>query len=156
MCETKYNCKRDLASKELEAVQQGIHTYGKVQFTIKGWAITIFSAFLAVSVKDGSYILLFPCVFALVLFWFLDSIYKRIQLAYISRAKTLEEFLNSEEVTSTHIRIPNTEKCVEKEIKSMPLTRTLLEPRIMLLYQAMLITIAAAAIIIYYASESGL
>jgi len=90
---TKEDGKRALAAKELEAAQGGIHTYGKIQFTIKGRAITVFTAFLGMSADKGNWQLLIPRVFVLLLFWTMDSIYKGIQLAYVSRARDLETYL---------------------------------------------------------------
>jgi hypothetical protein len=141
MTEINEDAKRALAIRELEAAQEGIHTYGKIQFTIKGWAITVFAAFLGVSANNGNWQLLIPCVFALLLFWALDSIYKVIQLAYISRARVLETYLQGGQTTDK-LLIPDTENSIDKQIEKTCFCKTLVKPRVMLLYLMMLIIIA--------------
>ena len=142
--------KRDLATKELEAAHEGIHTYGKVQFTIKGWAITVFAAFFGAAADKDMWQLLIPCFFALLLFWRLDSIYKGIQKAYISRAEDLETYLRGEQ-TMSELLIPNMEKTVDAKIKSASFWESLFDERVKQLYLAMLfITVVTAVVLAWF------
>src|SRR5215217_5483838 len=67
--------KLDLLKQEFDSVQGGIARCGDVQFKIKGWAITIFSAFVLIAVQHGKPVLLVACAGTVVLFWLLDSFY---------------------------------------------------------------------------------
>jgi hypothetical protein len=91
----EFQFKVDMLKHEMDAVQEGIRTYGQVQFTIKGWAVTVFTGALAFALDKNEYRLFFLCVIAVLLFWVLDSIFKSIQEVYIIRATKIEEKLRN-------------------------------------------------------------
>src|SRR5215217_2271234 len=86
--------KLDLLKQEFDSVQGGIARCGDVQFKIKGWAITIFSAFVLIAVQHEKLVLLVACAGTVVLFWLLDSFYKSLQYLYIDRAVEMECLVN--------------------------------------------------------------
>ena len=46
-----FQFKLDLLKLEMDAVQNGVQTYDQDQFTIKRWAITVFSGFVFFAAK---------------------------------------------------------------------------------------------------------
>ena len=89
----EFQFKLGLLKQEMDTVQNGIRTYGQVQFTIKGWAITIFSGFIFFATKETKPIFLSLSAVAVILFWILDATFKSLQQVYIERATKIEEFL---------------------------------------------------------------
>ena len=69
-------------------------------FRIKGWAITIFSTFIlfALGENGASLHIVFGAI-TVLLFWFLDSSYRRIQLGHVDRYNIIEDFLRSDDFT---------------------------------------------------------
>lgn len=61
--------------KYLEFLQDIITRMNKNSFQIKGMAITIVSAFLAIYVSTKNTIFIIIAIFPLILFWFLDAYY---------------------------------------------------------------------------------
>lgn len=61
--------------KHLEFIQNVITRMNSNSFQIKGWAVTIISALLAVYSANNNPKLILICVFPTVVFWFLDSYY---------------------------------------------------------------------------------
>lgn len=89
--------KFELLKQEIDIVQQGIRTYDNISFIIKGWAITIFSSLLYLSFnKENSSFIIYSAL-AVILFWFLDSIYKSIQKVYITRHIAIEKYLRTKD-----------------------------------------------------------
>lgn len=91
----EFDYKFELLKQEIENLQGGIRAYDGILFTTKGWAITVFSAFVVFALdkqKPG----VFPfCAAAIVLFWLADSIFKSFQRVYIRRYNDIEVFLKS-------------------------------------------------------------
>ena len=67
--------------KHLEFIQSAITRMGANSFQMKGWAVTIFSAFLALfaASEEKQIAYLFVAVFPLLLFWFLDAYYLQLE-----------------------------------------------------------------------------
>jgi len=93
----EFDHKFDLLKQEIDNLQNGIRNYDTILFTVKGWAITIFSAFVFFAVGKGRSVFLAFCALAIILFWLLDSIYRSIQRVYIRRYNDIERFLRSPE-----------------------------------------------------------
>ena len=87
----------DLLKQEMGTLQEGIKTYDSLIFTIRGWAITVFSAFVFFAADKQKPIFLGLSAIAVILFWLVDSIYKSIQHVYIHRYNHIEKFLQSPE-----------------------------------------------------------
>jgi hypothetical protein len=63
--------------KHLEFIQNAITRMGVNSFQMKGWAVTVFSALLALFAASGGEIViyLFVAIIPTALFWFLDTYY---------------------------------------------------------------------------------
>lgn len=67
--------------KHLEFIQSNISRMNQCSFQMKGWAVTVLSAFLAIFAssatgdKTGNTMYLFLAIVPTALFWILDSIY---------------------------------------------------------------------------------
>ena len=61
--------------KHLEFIQAIINRMNSNSFTIKGWAITIVSALLALYANSSNAIYVFTAIIPTILFWLLDSYY---------------------------------------------------------------------------------
>ncbi len=84
----------DVLKKEMDLVQAGITYYGDVQFKIKAWAVAAFSAFIALAVERGVWMLL-PATVVMLLFLILDAFYKSLQAVYITRAAALAQHIRA-------------------------------------------------------------
>ena len=92
-----FDYKFELLKHEMDALQSGIRSYDSNLFTIKGWAITIFSAFVIFSLQANQPLYLAFCVVPITLFWLVDAIFKTIQRIYTRRYSKIEQFLQSNE-----------------------------------------------------------
>lgn len=61
--------------KHLELIQAVITRMNSNSFQLKGWAITIVSALLAIYASSSNVNFIFLAIFPTILFWFLDSYY---------------------------------------------------------------------------------
>lgn len=91
----EFEYKFELLKQEMETLQEGIRTYDTNLFTVKGWAITIFSAFVIFAAQARQPMYLAFCAIAVVLFWLVDAIFKSIQRIYTHRYNRIEQFLQS-------------------------------------------------------------
>jgi hypothetical protein len=150
----EFNFKFELLKREMDAVQSGIRTYGQVQFTIKGWAITLFSGFIFFAAKEKQPVFLGLCAMAVILFWTLDAIFKSIQRVYIDRAVEIETWLHNVKFASDMdplkgLSIPNIDTMFEQLSVSAKLKNFLragLTTQLSLLYFVMLIVVAVVAV----------
>ena len=92
-----FECQFDLLKQEMGTLQEGMKTYDGIIFTIRGWAITVFSAFVFFAADKQKPIFLGLSAIAVILFWLIDAIYKSIQNVYIHRYNDIEKFLQSQE-----------------------------------------------------------
>ncbi|RMG19489.1 MAG: HIT domain-containing protein [Methanobacteriota archaeon] len=90
-----FQSKLVLLKQEIDNLQTGIYSYDKILFTIKGWAITIFSGFITLTVQQNKPQMLLLAAISVVLFWILDALFKSIQRVYIARYNQIEEYLIS-------------------------------------------------------------
>lgn len=92
-----FDYKFQILKQELETVQTGIDIYNRTLFTIKGWAITLFTGFMifiAQYKKTGDFVILAMGV-VIVLFWIQDAMFKSLQKVYIERSGEIETYLKS-------------------------------------------------------------
>jgi hypothetical protein len=90
-----FSYKLELLKQEMEMLQSSIRGYDSVLFTIKGWAITVFSGiilFIVDKQKPLLYLFCIACVFA---FWLVDAFYKTTQNFLIYRYRKIEELMQS-------------------------------------------------------------
>jgi hypothetical protein len=93
----EFQYRYDLMKQEIDTLQNGIRTYDGMLFTIKGWAITIFSAFIFFAADKQQPAFLPFCAISVILFWLLDATYRTIQTVYINRYNEIERFLQGSE-----------------------------------------------------------
>ncbi|MEE9378381.1 MAG: hypothetical protein V3V33_10135 [Candidatus Lokiarchaeia archaeon] len=91
----------NLILKEIEIIQNKIDKYDKHSLIIKGWAITLWSAswifIIEQRISNPAYNLegiVLIIIFAILSFWFFDSLYKYYQRAFVVRTKQIEDYLN--------------------------------------------------------------
>lgn len=68
--------------KHLEFLQNVITRMNRNSFQLKGWAITIVSAILALAASTKNYDILYAGLLAPVVFWFLDAYYLHQERKY--------------------------------------------------------------------------
>jgi hypothetical protein len=95
--EDLFSCRLSLLQKEMEMIQNGIRGYDSIVFTIKGWAITIFSAIILFAVDKQKPFLYLFCIASVLSFWWIDAFYKSTQNILISRYATIEAFLQGDD-----------------------------------------------------------
>lgn len=93
---TAFEYRLDLLKQEMETLQNGIRSYDTILFTIKGWAITIFSATTFFAIDKQRSLLYIFCAVSVVLFWLLDAVYESIQRILPQRYRRIEKFMQSE------------------------------------------------------------
>jgi hypothetical protein len=84
----------DKKIKHLEMLQGVISRMAGNSFLIKGWSITIVSAFVALTVSNGNKILIAAALFPTIMFWFLDAYFLRQERLFrklYDYARTLDE-----------------------------------------------------------------
>ncbi len=72
----------DTKLKHLEIINNVINRLGHQSFLIKGWALTLVSALLAVSLKESSAEFLYITFLPVLMFWVLDSIFLRTERSF--------------------------------------------------------------------------
>lgn len=103
-----FDYKYELLLKEIDILQGGIRGYDSILFTIKGWSITIFSAFIFFVAKEDEALYLILAAIAVILFWALDAINKGFQRAFIIRHNRIEHYLRTdftEDIVSRKMRL---------------------------------------------------
>ncbi len=93
--------------KHLEFIQNVINRMNSNSFTIKGWCITIVSAFLALCASSNNVDFLLAGLPTILLFWYLDSFYltqeRRYRELYSDKVKDqgIEDFdMNASKYTN--------------------------------------------------------
>jgi hypothetical protein len=89
----EFNFKLDLVKMEMDTVRDGANNYGQVQFTVKGWAITLFSALSAFAFERNEPRIFWVSAGVTILFFIVDLIFKGIQKVYLDRALEIEKAL---------------------------------------------------------------
>ena len=78
--------------KHLEMIESVIERMAKNSFQLKGWAMTLVTAVIALSAKDSDYRFIVFAIIPVVGFWVLDSFYlqqeRRYKLLYKNVAET--------------------------------------------------------------------
>jgi hypothetical protein len=95
----EFDYKFELLKQEIGNLQSGVRAYDGILFTVKGWAITIFSAFIVFAIDKDNSVLFAFCAAAIVLFWMADAVFKGFQRVYIRRYNEIEKFLKGPEFT---------------------------------------------------------
>ena len=88
---------KDLLMKEAEMVQEKIKDYDILSFKIKGWCITLWSAFIVLGFQfhiQGIIIIIYSTSISLI-FWLLDTFFKIYQRVWAVRMQDIQDFINS-------------------------------------------------------------
>lgn len=153
----KFQYKFELLKQELETLHDYRRTYDGILFIIKGWAITVFSAFVLFTIDKQKPVILIFCAMAVILFWLLDSIYNNIQSVFILRYNQIEKFLKSpkfdeaiENRSFEDFQVPNIEAGFDSLLKNKytVVLTTGIKFHNALLYVAMLILIVGLMIVL--------
>ncbi len=90
-----FEFQKDLLMKEIEYIHSKIGAYDDISFKIKGWAVTIWSAIVALGIKEMSPLIVFASLPTLMAFWILDAYFKQYQWRSMTRMGVIEMFLDS-------------------------------------------------------------
>jgi len=155
--EDDFHYKFELLKQEIDNLQNSIRNSTGNVFTIRSWAISAFSAFIFFAADKQKPIFLVFGAISILLFWFLDSIYRSIHRVFLHRYNQIEKFLRSPEFTQS---------VVNRSFKDFPIPGTSLSFKMSLreqfksifkeaylihnstLYIAMLALIGALAIVL--------
>ena len=140
----------DILMKELAILQGRIDHYDESLFKIKSWAITIFSAFIIVSIKEGNPVFLAFCAIALLMFWSMEALFKKFQHILIKRCLDIEEYFESGD-ENEHFSTPRLASIYHENNsniwkKVQETTRFFFFENVMLLYLSMFLILGAIAI----------
>lgn len=97
MDKDEFDYRYELLLKEIELLQKRIGDFDTLQFNIKSWSITLFSGFVFLALKEKTKIFVGFGGITVILFWILDSIYRKFQRDHVLRYDIIEEFLRSPE-----------------------------------------------------------
>lgn len=87
---------RDLVRQEYFHLQKTVEDFDPRGLTIKGWSVTVSLAGFAAALTQKQPALLLVASLSAVLFWIIETIWKRFQLAYYYRLRAIESFLSGE------------------------------------------------------------
>lgn len=85
----------ELLKQEMDMLQNSIRGYDSILFTIKGWAITIFSGIILFAIDKQKPLLYLFCIASVLAFWLVDAFYKSAQNFLINRYRKIETLLQS-------------------------------------------------------------
>lgn len=86
--------------KEWDYCQAHISRFDTIIFGIRGWAVSAFTAILAVSVTQKLPVLMLFATIPIVLFWIIDAVNRTFQRRFLVRGRTIEVYLNSQDFQS--------------------------------------------------------
>ena len=94
------NIEKEIIIKELDYCVAGIRDFDIIIFKIKGWAITVFSAFMVLSVSENAPELILFSALSSILFWIFEAQYKAYQQRFIIRENEIKRHLASDALFS--------------------------------------------------------
>jgi uncharacterized membrane protein len=95
MTKTPFDYKVEILIKEWDHVQTHISRFDAILFNIRTWAVSAFSAMLAVAATQKIPGLMLLAMLPVSMFWFIDALQKRFQRLFIFRARDIEAYLSS-------------------------------------------------------------
>lgn len=110
--ESMLNRKIAFLSQEMDHLKNGIYKYDDILFKVKGWSVTIFTAMIALSLKEGNWHISLISILPIILFWSMDALYKSFQRKFIVRANKIEHYIRVEfekeyEAGKINLKIPD-------------------------------------------------
>lgn len=85
----------DIIKQELDMVQSSVDKYDDINFRIRGWEVTIWSALMVVFFQSGKHPVLLIAVLVPIIFWALDGLYKSFRQSYRNRRDKISVYLSS-------------------------------------------------------------
>ena len=85
----------DILKTEWGFLQDKIIKYDGIVFSIRGWAVSVWTACLIFAAKDNEPTIMLLCTIPLAIFWLVDSLNKSIQRKFIHRVNEIEKYLSS-------------------------------------------------------------
>jgi hypothetical protein len=96
MSRSIFEYRLDVLLKEWEFAQAQIGQFDTIAMSIRGWAVSLFSAMLAASITLKNPDLLCWAPVPIILFWLLDALFKSFQERVIERSHKIEAYLRSQ------------------------------------------------------------
>lgn len=87
--------KLEIIKQELGMVQSSIDKYDDINFRIRGWEVTIWSALMVVFFQTGKNLVPLIAMLTPLIFWALDGLYKSFRQSYRSRRDSIAIYLSS-------------------------------------------------------------
>ncbi len=87
--------KLDIIKQELGMVQSSIDKYDDINFRIRGWEVTIWSALMVVFFQTGKNLVPVIAMLVPLIFWALDGLYKSFRESYKNRKNKISMYLSS-------------------------------------------------------------
>ena len=87
----------DLVKQEYFHLQKTVEDFDQRGLTIKAWSVTLSMGGIAAAFTQKQPALLLLASFSAILFWLIEAIWKRFQLAYYYRIRTIEAFMSGKE-----------------------------------------------------------
>jgi uncharacterized membrane protein len=100
MSTSYFDTKLSVLMKEWDYCQTHIGRFDTIIFGIRGWAVSAFTAVLAVSVTQKLPILMLFAVIPITLFWIIDAVNKNFQRRFSLRTREIESYFRSDEFRS--------------------------------------------------------
>jgi hypothetical protein len=90
---------KDLILKEIEIVQSEIARFDNNGLTVKEWCLAVWAGLIAYGVQHSESLIIAAAFVTTISFSFVELMYRRYQLRFISRSKHIEQMLASKNLT---------------------------------------------------------
>jgi hypothetical protein len=95
MTQDVFDYKFQILMKEWDYTQTHIGRFDTIIFSIRGWAVSAFTAMIAVATTQKIPSLMLLAILPTLLFWLVDALHKTFQRNFISRGNKIERYLRS-------------------------------------------------------------
>lgn len=96
MAKTPFDYQLEILLKEWDYAQSHIGRFDTIIFSIRSWAVSAFTAMLAVAATQGKPALMLLAIIPTMMFWLIEAFHKSFQRLYILRTREIEYYLASE------------------------------------------------------------
>lgn len=100
--------KDDLILKEIEIIQEQIGRFDNNGLAIKQWCLGVSTALIAYGVEKNKWLIVLASVFTTACFAFVELMYRRFQLRFISRSHDIEEGLKTHDFPDYEYKVHQT------------------------------------------------
>lgn len=98
MNKTAFDYKLEILMKEWDYVQTHIGRFDVILFNIRTWAVSAFTAMIAVAATQKLPALMLLAMLPVLMFWFIDALHKNFQRNFIFRNREIESYLSSDAI----------------------------------------------------------